>query len=54
MAIKTRTTSIKEKPSKAGAAYVVLTTQRNTRSISRSPKAINVNSLLANINQPKN
>jgi hypothetical protein len=54
MAIKTRTNSIKEKPSKAAAASVVLSTQRNTRSTSRSPKAINVNSLLADINQPKN
>ena len=54
MAIKTRTTSIKEKPSKAVAASVVHSTRRNTRSTSRSPKAINVNSLLANINQPKN
>jgi hypothetical protein len=54
MAIKTRTTSIKEKPSKAGAASVVLSARRNTRSTSRSPKATNVNSLLADINQPKN
>ncbi len=49
-----RTTSIKEKPSKAGAASVVLTTQGNTWSNSQSPKAINVNSLLTDINQPKN
>ncbi len=54
MAIKMRTTSIKEKPSKAEAASLVLTTQQNTRSTSRSPKAINVNSLLADINQPTN
>ncbi len=54
MAIKMRTTSIKEKPSKAGAASVVLSAQRNTRSTSRSPKATNVNSLLVNINRPKN
>jgi hypothetical protein len=54
MAIKTRTTSVKGKPTKAVAAPVVHSTQRNTRSNSRSPKAINVNSLLANINQPKN
>ena len=54
MAIKTRTTSIKEKPTKATAAPVVHSTRRNTRSNSRSPKAINVNSLLADINRPKN
>ncbi len=54
MAIKTHNTSIKEKPTKARTASVVRSTRQNTQSTSRSPRGNNVNSLLVDINQPKN
>ncbi len=54
MAIKTRNTSIKEKPTKAGSASAVHPARRITRSTSRSPKENRVNSLLADINRPQN
>jgi len=54
MAIKTRNTSIKKKPTKAGSASVVHPARRITRSTSRSPKDNRVNIPLADINQPQN
>jgi hypothetical protein len=54
MAIKTRNTSIKEKPTKAGSASVIHPARRIKHSTSRSPKENRVNSLLTDINQPQN